>query len=392
MTAPETFTVYAYDLNTNTPLAEIPASNLRFTSRLNDAGVCSFDIQLADPRVQRISPATATAPWQVALYIDRNGVLVWGGIVVGRNYNATTRVLSVSGKEFLGWTDQRILVKDYDSQALINLGYSQTVGGVTVGAIDPAVLLELVFTDAQAAGVGASIGITVPTTTSALPKLAASYKRSQFIPLAQVVNDVCAMLSPGVGGVDVAIAVAWGAGNTAPTRTLVVSSPRAGRIQGSSGLVFDVADAISWSWPEDGTQFGTRFTVTGSGSGTLALVGSASAPVGVGGLGQPPWLDLVTNHPGINSVDQLTRLAASDAITFGQPLATPQLVYRTVSASGSSLGTWIMGDDARIVIPIGDERFPSGLDQSWRIVGHTVTVPDEGVSTVGLTFNMPPIY
>jgi hypothetical protein len=37
-----------------------------------------------------------------------------------------------------------------------------------------------------------------------------------------------------------------------------------------------------------------------------------------------------------------------------------------------------------------DERFPDGNDSDWRIVGLDYAITEEGVSTVTLTFNLPP--
>lgn len=387
----DTFTVYAYDLNTNTPLAEIPANNLRFSSRLNDAGNCSFDVNLTDPRVKAIDVRSVTTPWQVALYIDRDGVLVWGGIVTGRN-PTSARTVTISGREFLTWTDQRTIAANYDSATLIKAGnYLWNNAGQQVGAIDPAVLIENVFNDAAGLGAGASIGITVPNTTTNLPLAQPGYQRAQNTPISQIVNDITGMLTPGSGGLDVAVVVAWGAGNTAPTKTLQLSAPRSGRIGVSSGIVFDLAKATAWSWPEDGTQYGTDITVTGATSGSVAVTGSASTSSPVGGLGQPPRLDLVLNQPNLNTSDMVQKMANAAAVVYGQPLATPKITFPTANPT-NPLGTWVIGDDARVIAPIGDEWFPTGLDEIWRIVGHTVSVNDEGVMEAEITLNVPPVY
>lgn len=393
----DTYTVYAYDLNTNTPLAELPASGLQFTSRLNDAGNCSFNMQLSDPRIQAISPRTVTAPWKVALYIDRDGVLVWGGIITNRSIDSSTRVATIQAREFLCWTDQRVIASDYDSQTLMNLGYiqrgTQTSDGITasnfVGAIDPAILLRMVFQDAVTAKGG--IGISIPSTTTNLPKLQPGYRKSQFTTISQVINDITGMIMPGYGGLDVAVQVAWGAGGTAPTKALVLSAPRAGRVGTQSGIVFDLGKAISWSWPEDGTQFGTDMTITGASTGNTPITGTDSANQPTGGLGQTPRLDLISNHPNLLTQDAVQKMASAYALMYGQPLATPQATFPTADLA-TPLGTWIIGDDARVLAPMGDEWFPNGLDQVWRIVGHTVTVPNEGVPTAALTFNIPPIF
>jgi hypothetical protein len=40
------FRVYAYDMNTNTRICEVPAQGLKFGRRLNDAGPIDFTVNL----------------------------------------------------------------------------------------------------------------------------------------------------------------------------------------------------------------------------------------------------------------------------------------------------------------------------------------------------------
>lgn len=384
--AVDRFTVFAYDLNTNTPLAELPATGLSFSSRLNDAGNASFDLNLSDPHVQAIGPATVTQPWRVALYVDRGGVIVWGGVVTARSVDGATHKLSVQAREFLTWTDQRVLAANYDSQTLINAGdYIVTPTG-NVGAMDPAKFIEQVFTDAQNVRDGGSIGITIPTTSTNLPWVQPGYKQSQYTAISQVINDITSHLTPGSGGLDVMIDVAWGAGNTAPTKTLTLSAPRRGRSGTNSGLVVDLAHAVAWTWPEDGTQMGTVFTVTGAQN----LAGTATAPTPVGGLGQLPRLDMVANQPQLNTQDMVSRLAAGQAVMYSQPLAAPTITLPTSNPT-MPLGAWIIGDDVRVVSS-PNEWWPTGIDQLWRVVAHTVTVPDQDLPVVQLTLNIPPVF
>jgi hypothetical protein len=84
-------------------------------------------------------------------------------------------------------------------------------------------------------------------------------------------------------------------------------------------------------------------------------------------------------------------MAQGASIMYGQPVATPTVTI-PFDFPSCPLGAWVMGDDVRITCPKGHPRFPNGLDQFWRIVSHTVTAPDEGVATVTLTLNVPPVF
>ncbi len=373
----ETFTVIAYDLNTNARLCELPGNNLTFDSRLNDSGSITLDLSLSDPDVAAVvAPILGYGGNPFAIYVDMNGVIVWGGIAWTGNYTRSTGVLEVGGKEFLSYFDQRLAVRDYSA-----LTYPS--------GVDPALLIGRVFTDTQAAaGAGSSIGLGVVAAASSIPPIIPGYPTSQQTQVSSIMSDIVTAVTPGYGTVDVYTECQYDT-NGNPTRTAYVKSPRAGRAGSASGLIFDLTDVIDFTWPTDASQSGNNLTVVGSGTGSTTPTATAIADVPLGGLGQAPRLDLV-----ITTTATTQSLAASmahgAAAQYGKPIRTPTV---TVLASGAQpLGSWIMGDDARLTMPSGDERFPNGVDSYWRIVQASVTVPDSGPAVVTLTFNTPPVY
>lgn len=380
MTAAETWRVFAYDLNTNARICEIPASGLSFDSRLNDAGSIAFDIKLDDPKVaKRVANLVAYEGNPYAVYVDRNGVLVWGGIAWTAVYTRSTGKMSVSGKEFISYFDQRLAAAEYDE-----INYP--------AGIDPAHLMALALTDSQntaTEGPGASIGLSVVYTASGMPMIVPGYPLTQQTMVSQILNDVTAMLVPGAGGADLQVVVAYdGSGN--PARTAYTRSPRSGRVAGSTGLMFDLSKAIEFTWPMDASQSGNYLTATGAGNGDATPQITVQAPgVVLGGLGQPPRLDKVESTSA-QTQDVVQAMANGLAQQYGKPITTP--VVKIATGGNTPLGSWIIGDDARLYMPPGDARFPNGLSQFWRIVQQSVAVPDAGLSTVELTFNPPPIY
>ena len=373
----ETFKVFAYDLNTNTLLTELPVNNLTYDNRLGDAGACSFDLNLRSPAVQKVvSPVLAYDGSPFAVYIDRNGQISWGGIVLTGNYSSSTGVLSCGGKEFLSYFDQRVTAAPY------------TVTEYPSG-IDPAALIGKAINDAQSVtlcGAGASIGINVTGATSGLPLMIPGYPKTQYTIVSRLIADMLAISVPGYGGLDLTQVSQWV--NNNPTNTFVISSPRAGRAAGNTGLIFDLDSVINYDWPTDAVGAGNTIIATGSGTGAAMPTAIVNAPgVPIGGLGQSPRFDKVLSFQSAQSQQQIAAAASGAAQTYGKPIVTPKL---TVLTNGN-LGTWAMGDDARIR-SVGNERFPAGKDQYWRIVQQTVIVPDAGAATVALTFNAPPTY
>lgn len=381
----ETYTVYAYDINTNTPIGTLPATNLKFGCRLNDAGPISFDMNLQNPVAA--AKAQAILAYQgtpFALYVQRsttgsNGVLVWGGIAWTTNYVKTSGILAIGGKEWLSYFDQRVIAADY-SQVSYPSG------------IDPAQLVQKALTDAQStakAGAGASLGIQVVGGTSTIPHFVPGYPVTQHSTVGQILADMAATSAPGSGTVDTVFTSAWTTAGV-PQVTATIAMVRAGRAASNTNLIFDLSKALEYTWPTDATKMGTSLIATGAGSGAATVSATVQTPYApVGGLGQSPRLDQVYQFNNVQSQSQISAMGKGIAQLYGQPVATPTLKVPT--NNDQPLGSWVIGDDARLFTP-PDERFPNGLDQYWRIVAYDVEVPDEGVPAVTLTFNTPPVF
>src|ERR1700751_6160441 len=104
------YTFLACDLKTNAVLAELPFQNVSFENKLNDAGQFMGQLVLSDPNVQKIGPIAATQPGRTALYIDRAGKLVWGGIIWTRRYTNSSFILEITANEFWSYFAHRLIV------------------------------------------------------------------------------------------------------------------------------------------------------------------------------------------------------------------------------------------------------------------------------------------
>lgn len=441
--ATDIFRVYAYDLNTNTLITELPASNLSFDARLNDAGGISFDLAISRPSVaSRVKPLMAYSGNPFAVYVDHDGIIVWSGIIWTWNYSRASGILSLGGKEFLSYFAIRTIAADYsplsypattltanasigataltvasntgyvagqtinidttgttEKRVIASTGGSTTINitaglssahtsGATIQAvIDPAALVKKAIEDAQnvsLAGAGSNIGITVSGGTSTIPPIIPGYALTQRVMVSNVVRDMASINSVGNGTVDSTISSSWVAGS--PSTVMTIWSPRAGRIGSASGITIDLSRVIDYAWTTDATSMGTTIYATGGSSGVSTTVNS-SAPIG--GLGQLPHLDKVASFSNVQTQDQLSIMAAGLPQQFGYPLPSPSATQPT--SVQPLLGTFVIGDDVRLYIA-SDERFPSGINEYWRIVQYSVSVPDEGVPTISFVFNKPPTY
>lgn len=106
---------YAVDIVTNKVLAQIPFQDVTFERTLKGSG--AFDGMVpVNPQTMKLDLYNALLPGKTALYVLRDGVCVWGGIVWGRTYDLFGRTLSVSGSEFTSYMKHRVIWKTYSYQ------------------------------------------------------------------------------------------------------------------------------------------------------------------------------------------------------------------------------------------------------------------------------------
>lgn len=109
----DTRAVYRYittDLLTGEILAEIPMQGVSWGRALRRAGQFSGSIPVI-PATSHLNIYKSTLPGKTALYIMRNNVCVWGGIIWSREYDAENRTLDISGSEFISYFYHRYVWK-----------------------------------------------------------------------------------------------------------------------------------------------------------------------------------------------------------------------------------------------------------------------------------------
>jgi hypothetical protein len=108
-TAP-VYRYYLADLRTGAFVMEVPFSSVSWQRKVSSAGTFSGTIS-ADPLQDNYDLYDSTMPGRYALYVVRNGVCVWGGMIWGREYDITSRVLKVDGLELSSYFYHRTFWK-----------------------------------------------------------------------------------------------------------------------------------------------------------------------------------------------------------------------------------------------------------------------------------------
>jgi hypothetical protein len=135
--APE-YRYFTTDLLSNTLLAEIPFTDVSYERALKGAGAFSGKIPIlpktSSPIINPLDLYEATMPGKTALYVMRDGICVWGGIIWSRQYNLVSRDLQVSASEFTSYFQHRNVWKTWTH----DFGATLTVAGeVGTVALDP---------------------------------------------------------------------------------------------------------------------------------------------------------------------------------------------------------------------------------------------------------------
>lgn len=357
-------TTYRYlfaDLLTNEIVGELPLTGVSFTQQLNQAGTLQGHLLLSGMTTAEFNVNQSTTPGRTALYVDRNGTLIWGGVIWGRTYNSAAQQLMISAREFESYFERRRI--------------TQTVDFFDV---DQLVIARTLVNDAQSAPSG-DIGVIVGTETSGIT-VSRTYYYYEIKGVYQALQD----LSRAEDGFDFNIEVAYDPLTNAPTKTLVLGYPRSGTVYDINDpealvFVFPAGNIVEYEYPEDGSVAANTVYALGAGSNEGKLVEIAQdATFLADGW---PLLEEQANYSDVTDPDLLLQLATGQVRAVSYPPTTIKIVVPAYITP--ELGTYDIGDDARLIIT--DERFPNTLDAVYRIVGLSIQPGEDGPERVTLT-------
>jgi hypothetical protein len=147
---------FVTNIVTNEILAEIPFTDVAFERALKGAG--SFEGSIAIVAgTDNLDLYNTTMPGRTALYVTRNGVCVWGGIIWGRDYNVVNRQLKISGAEFTSYLHHRVIWKTYNYDLEAKAIKTTSGGNVTIQLLTRS---DIVFPTTDTAGNRTKVHIT----------------------------------------------------------------------------------------------------------------------------------------------------------------------------------------------------------------------------------------
>jgi len=371
-------TTYRYlfaDLLTNTIYAELPLTNVQYGSNLNSAGTFSGEILATDTLEDILDIETWTIPGRTALYIDRNGTLVWGGIIWARSYNSTSQKFTFSGREFESYFEHRRIILDKY---------------FTIGT-DQLAVVQTLFKDAQGQTTGnevftnpGNIGVIVGTETSG-QTLTANYPIYGYErrPILDAVRELSAQAKPY--GFDFNIFVSYV--SNVPTKSLKLDYPQTGTTWTASLQSAPVLELpgnmVEYEYPEDGNNITNTMYAYGAGSppGQYISTQTDSAQIAAGW----PLTENSVSYSNIINTQIVDSMALSLINAQSQPITVIKITWD--ANVSPEMGTFNIGDQFRIRIK--DSRFPTGLDIVRRLSSYVVHAGENGPERITGSFIVP---
>jgi hypothetical protein len=129
---------YLTDLLSNQIISEVPFSGVNFERANRRAGSFSGVIPFIEV-TSGLNLYEATLPGRTGLYVMRNDVCVWGGIVWARSYQVESRELEISASEFISYFYKRHIWRtiQYGSDFIGIFSYQSTGGLATITTEGP---------------------------------------------------------------------------------------------------------------------------------------------------------------------------------------------------------------------------------------------------------------
>jgi hypothetical protein len=122
---------FAYDLLTNELLTELPLTGVSYGRSLRESGTFTGSVT-ANENTFNLNLYANTLPGKTAIYVTRNGVCVWGGIIWTRSYNIVNKTIEISASEFTSYLYKRVLWKTWSNAYQANITVSGGRAEVTL--------------------------------------------------------------------------------------------------------------------------------------------------------------------------------------------------------------------------------------------------------------------
>lgn len=190
----------------------------------------------------------------------------------------------------------------------------------------------------------------------------------------QKVGKLVDDLSRVIGGFDFGVTTDMSSG--APVATLRMWHPRRGQTWEQKGITFTLGQNLrAYRWSSGAPTTTQRAIGAGEGA-TMLRTAAADADLLAQGY---PLLERSTSYKDVSAQSTLDSHAVADRLESNAAATVWSLDLVDPSDVSMPFGAWQVGDDCKIVIPVGvDNLYPDGVEVHARIASQQVVVNDDG--------------
>lgn len=373
-TTQHTYRYVLCDIRNGDVLDEVDFKNVTYSTVLSGIGEFSGSLSV-NPETSVINLRGITEPAKTTLYIFRDDVLFWGGIVWKRNFDSDSRTLQIVANTFESYfyRRQQLTTKYWASDDQLNIarwlvtsnGSAEAVGVEVSDAVSPRKRERTMF------------GYEFKTTGLELEQLAGL-----------------------IDGFDWNVAVFVDPNTMRIRRRLDFFYPFRGLTRETSTLQFEYPGAVkNFSLNEDALNSGNKIWAIGTGEGTEQVTAFAQDFIQTGA--GYPLLEETRSYKSVIRPSTLQSHANADLDRLGVPVSIFEVTLR--ADEEPELGTYSVGDWARF--RFNDSYFydsttsassdgyiefiganqEGSYNEMARITQIEVSIDDSGIETVKLT-------
>lgn len=345
------------DIRTNRILAELPFNGCTYTFKLSDIGTFSATLQINRETLKQ-SPQTATVPGRNALYVVRDGKVVWGGIIWGRDYSVASRSLTVSGETFESY--------------FVRLFNMTTKYWTNTDQLDIARwLIQSRFLDE-------ALLMTVSAKKSGVLR-----ERTMFGYEFKTLGEELEQLSNLINGFEYEVQVYHDEGTKEIRRHLEFYYPAKGRGPSTSDLKFNYPGSLSdFSVQDDAKESANVVYTIGAGEGTEQLKSDPPATDTVQINDGWPKLELSRAYKSVYKPSTLKAHADKILKLKRSPISVYTVTVRP--DADPPYGSYFVGDWANFTL---EDPFLGKIDTWQRIVEISVNVAENGLEKISLVLD-----
>jgi hypothetical protein len=374
------YTYLAATLFGNVPINELPLLDVKITWNINDPGTLSASLNISS-FAEEHHYFEATEPTKTVLYVLRDDVPIWGGIIWKRSFDSASRSLRIEAETWDSYMKRRILADSiYIQKDPPGIPNPKHFG------VEQIEIFRQVWRFMEKSE-GSDIGIVFGNQSSPVTR-GVQFIGYQYEFFYKWLKDELAELYNGFEWFGT---VGFSDDGKTIERRIEFGYPKFGRTWEETGIIWEYPGGIvKYEWSTNPDECATVVYVTGPGEAEKKVVKSVSNKEAHND--GYPRMDAKKDHAKQPDAAALLSHAAKYLYAWQPPGASIDVSTHPTVPVG--LGSYFIGDEVRFVIK--DDLFVNAMipsrDMVGRIMGLSLTVQDSGHEEVKPTFKLASRY